>query len=168
MTDEKEKKLAQSEKFLNYAKGLAVVLPVVGALALGVINMFKGEPVAEKTWETVRDKLNEQSKVIDKLTKRVLYWQGHEAGRSAGAIYEKLQQAEKQNESLMAQIATKKVKKAKTPQEVKILIGKLVEERALRKKLEGKKAKMEKRMNAQKPLPKLAPLPKKLKDAYKK
>lgn len=167
MTEEKEKKLAQSEKFVNYMKGLALILPILGALAIGIINLVRGEPVAEKTWETVRDKLNEQSKVIDKLTKRVMYWQGHESGRSAGALYEKLQQSEKKVDDLMAKLATKKVQKVKTKPEVEVLVGKLVEERKLRIKAEKRKAKLEK-MREQRPIPAPAPLPKKLNDAYKK
>lgn len=167
MSEEEKKELSRSEKFLNYTKGLAVILPVVGAFGLGIFNLAKGEPVAEKTWETVRDKLNEQSIVIDKLTKKVLYWQGHESGRSAGALYEKLQQAEKKNEELTAQLTTRKISRSNRRSTVELLVTKLLEERTLRKKAEVGKAKLTKGIQ-QKPIKPLRPLPKKLSDAYKK
>jgi hypothetical protein len=164
MSEEKAKELTKSERFVNYAKGCALILPILGALSMGVFNLFKGEPVAQKTWETVRDKLNEQSVVIDKLTKKVLYWQGHEAGRSAGAIYEKLQLAEKKNDELMAQITSKKLSRSEKESTVQLLVNKLLEERNLRKRAEDGKVSMSKKMHVQKPIRTLAPLPKKLRD----
>jgi hypothetical protein len=87
----KRRPLTQSEKFKNYCLGIAALT----ALILGLINILKGEPTAEKTWVILRDQTNSLTETVNKLTKQVIFLQAHESGRTAAKLELKLEEAEK-------------------------------------------------------------------------
>lgn len=86
----KKRPLTRAEKFKNYCIGLGALT----ALILGAWANLKGEPRAEKTWETLRDQVNELTETVNKLSKRVIFLQAHESGRTAAEIQLKLDAAE--------------------------------------------------------------------------
>jgi hypothetical protein len=88
--DNGKRSLSRAEKFRNYCVGLGALT----ALILGAWANLKGEPRAEKTWETLRDQVNELTETVNKLTKRVIFLQAHESGRTAAEIQLKLDAAE--------------------------------------------------------------------------
>lgn len=83
--------LTRSEKFKNYCLGIAALT----ALLLGTFNILKGEPRAEKAWETLRDQSNVLADTVNKLTKRVIFLQAHESGRTAAQLQLQLDSAER-------------------------------------------------------------------------
>ena len=63
---EKRRPLTFSEKVRNILIGLGAA----SGLILGLVSNCKGEPVAEKTWVTLRTQVNDISGVVNKLTRR--------------------------------------------------------------------------------------------------
>lgn len=53
----------RSEKVKNYFVGIGAMT----GLILGLMAQFRGEPVAEKTWNTLRDQVNKQTELINDL-----------------------------------------------------------------------------------------------------
>jgi hypothetical protein len=104
MEDESGKKvvLSRAEKFKNYGIGIGAM----SALLLGIWANVKGEPTAEKTWETLRDQMNNMAETVNKLSKRVIFLQAHESGRTAAEIQLKLDAADKKIASLEAKLKT--------------------------------------------------------------
>ena len=87
--------LSRSERVKNYLIGIGALT----GLILGLFSVLKGEPVAEKTWDTLRIKMNEQAKAINRLSRRVVFLQAHEEGRTAAALQAKLEALEKKLET---------------------------------------------------------------------
>jgi len=56
-------RMPMSEKVRNYFIGIGALT----GLILGMLAQFKGEPVAEKTWSTLREQVNRQSEAINDL-----------------------------------------------------------------------------------------------------
>lgn len=94
----KRRPLTQSEKFKNYCLGIAALT----ALILGLINILKGEPTAERTWATLRDQTNALTETVNKLTKQVIFLQAHENGRTSAKLELKLEEAEKKISKLQS------------------------------------------------------------------
>ena len=97
--DDKKRPLGLSEKAKNY--GLAI--GAASALILGLVNSFRGEPKAERTYAVMRDQVNALTDTVntlsagvDKLAKRVVFLQAHEEGRTAALIQLKLEKTEKE------------------------------------------------------------------------
>jgi len=113
VAEESEKKgpLTFSEKFKNVCLGIAAL----SALILGTFNMFKGEPVAEKTWTTLRTQVNDISGVVNKLTRRVVFLQAHESGRMAAEVQLRLEALQKENDALRAAQAARTPSTAPAP-----------------------------------------------------
>ena len=103
--------LTQSEKFKNYCLGIAALT----ALILGLINILKGEPTAEKTWETLRKAVNEQASAINKLKSRLVYFQAVQEARTASEIQHKLDTLQDKYDALLAKKSVQ-AKLTPTPQ----------------------------------------------------
>lgn len=98
------------ERFLSWAKGLSVVV----ATCIAVYAAVKGNQANEgvdDNYKTLAEQVNKQNKVInsqsekiEKLTRRIVFFQGHQAGLAAGKLYE-------QNELLTKQLDELKAKK---------------------------------------------------------
>ena len=56
-------RMATSEKVRNYLIGIGALT----GLILGLLAQFKGEPVAEKAWSTLREQVNRQSEAINDI-----------------------------------------------------------------------------------------------------
>jgi len=87
----------------NYAGAIAILLgalPAVGSLVVSVVTAYRGEPVAEKTWTTVRSQLNRQAEMINKLHLRMVHIQAHEEGKTSAAIQLKLDELQKKYDQL--------------------------------------------------------------------
>lgn len=94
------------ERFLSWAKGLSVIV----ATCIAIYAAFKGNEAkdnVDSTWEALKakvdkqsDVINEQSKTIEKLVRRMVFFQGHQAGFSAGQLYEQKASLEKQLDDL--------------------------------------------------------------------
>lgn len=100
---EKRRPLTFSEKVRNILIGLGAA----SGLILGLVSNCKGEPVAEKTWVTLRTQVNDISGVVNKLTRRVVFLQAHEAGRTAAEVQLKLEALQKETAVLRAALAAK-------------------------------------------------------------
>lgn len=104
------KRLSQSERVRNYFIGIGALT----GLILGLVAQFKGEPVAEKTWTTLRTQVNEISVAVNKLSRRVVFLQAHEAGRTAAEVQLRLEAVQKERDALLAAQAARKA--VSTPQ----------------------------------------------------
>jgi len=101
---EKRKPLTFSEK----ARNILIGLGAASGLILGLVSNCKGEPVAEKTWTTLRAQVNEISVAVNKLSRRVVFLQAHEAGRTAATVQLKLEALQKENDVLRASLEARK------------------------------------------------------------
>jgi len=191
-TDEYGRPLTLTEKIKN----VCIAIGALSALILGIVANSRGEPVAEKTWETLRDKLNAQSEVLKRLHSRVVYLQAHEEGRHAADLQLKLDALQKKYDDLKVdkpkkvtvaaptkpecrtgfieaggrcrKAATAIVKRVeKEASAAKAAKKRLVEEKRRAAKLE-KRVKHLQRQEQKKGIPELAPLPKKLDDVADK
>lgn len=109
--DEEKRPLSFSEKFKNVCLGIAAL----SALILGMFNVLKGEPVAEKTWTTLRTQVNDIASAVNKLSRRVVFLQAHESGRTAAEIQLRLEAVQKDNASLRAALAARQASPTPTP-----------------------------------------------------
>lgn len=95
-TDETKRPLLRSERVRNYLIGLGAA----SGLILGILSQFKGEPVAEKTWETLRKALNQQATMVNKLQRRMVYFQAWQEARTAFEVQQKLDNLQKKYDAL--------------------------------------------------------------------
>ena len=93
------KKLTQSEQFKNYCVGIAAL----SALILGLVNIFAGEPKAEKTYDVLKDQLNHVSEQHNKLQLRMTYFQAREELHTAMEIQKKLDALQQKYDAMVAQ-----------------------------------------------------------------
>ena len=103
--DKQTKLVIASAALKNYAGAVALLLgalPAVGALVISLVTTFRGEPVAEKTWETVRSEINEQSKVINNIHLRMEHLQGFQEGLTASSLQTRLDNLQKAYDKLKA------------------------------------------------------------------
>ncbi len=96
----KPKKAAKTlgEKLIPWGQFLGLIC---GAL-LGVYASFvKGEPKADKTWEVLRDQVNQQSEAINKLHLRMVFLQAHQEGHNAATLQLKLDQLQAKYDAML-------------------------------------------------------------------
>lgn len=93
------KRTIQSEKVRNYLIGIGALT----GLILGLFSMFRGEPMAEKTWATLRVQVNALTEAVNKLHAKVVFLQAHEEGRTAAAVHIKLDALQKKYDALTAE-----------------------------------------------------------------
>lgn len=94
-----------SEKLKDYAGAIAILLgalPAVGSLIVSLATAYKGEPVAEKTWNTVRIQLNQQAEMINNLRLSVIKVQAHEEGKTLASLQIKLDELQKRYDQLLS------------------------------------------------------------------
>jgi len=85
------------ERAFSWCKALAVLVSAVIACYAAFV---KGEPVADKTWETLRAQVNKQSDVINKLHLRIVAFQAREETQTAMSIQHKLDDLQKRYDAL--------------------------------------------------------------------
>lgn len=108
--DETKRPLSRSEKFKNYCLGIAALT----ALILGLINVFKGEPKAEETWEVLRTNQNKQAKELNRIRMRLHYFQAYQEAQTALKLQEKLDNLQEQYDKLLASVKAGKPVVAET------------------------------------------------------
>lgn len=99
------KAFTKSEKLKDYAGAIAILLgalPAVGSLIVSLVTAYKGEPVAEKTWNTVRIQLNQQAEMINNLRLSVIQVQAHEEGKTLASLQIKLDDLQKRYDQLLS------------------------------------------------------------------
>lgn len=103
--DEETKQLAKgltkSEKIRNYLIGIGALT----GLVLGLVAQFKGEPVAEKTWTTLSNAVNDQAKTINKIRARLVYFQAWQEAKTAMDIQQKLEDLQAKYDKLLSKQA---------------------------------------------------------------
>ncbi len=181
--------VSKSERFKNYLIGIGAMT----GLVLGLLSQFKGEPVAEKTWGTLRAAVNEQSQVINKISEKLIYLQAWQEAKTAIELQRKLEELQKrqapiqQPTSLPAQGTTCPAGQAlgedhKCHRVTKSIAAKIVRdadlgkamqlafeaERRRRMELERNKSMLMQKLLQQTPSKTLRALPLKLDDAEKK
>jgi hypothetical protein len=95
-----------AERFATWAKGLSVVVATCIAIYAALAgNQAKND--VDSTWVALKEKVDNQSKVInkqsdtiEKLTRRMIFFQAHQAGMSAGKLYEQNKRLQKELEDL--------------------------------------------------------------------
>jgi hypothetical protein len=155
------KPLTFTEKVKNVCLGLGAMT----GLILGVVANVKGEPEAQEAkdkgdeiWKTLKGKvdkqskaLNSQSEAIEKLSRRVIFLQAHEAGFNAGKMYAELQAANSEIAKLR-----NKGRNRKIATDLAIMRLELADRLKRRKAIQKKKIEL---LKGQKTLPRMAPLP---------
>lgn len=96
-------KPSKSERFKNYLFGIGAI----SGLILGLLSQFKGEPVAQKTWDALSKQVNTISDAVNRLSRRVIFLQAHESGRMSASLHLKLEEADKKIARLEEQLAKK-------------------------------------------------------------
>ena len=192
-TERARRPLTLTEKIKN----VCIAIGALSALILGIIANSRGEPVAEKTWSTLRDEFNKQSVVLKRLHSRVVYMQAHEEGRHAAEIQLKLDELQKKYDTLKAlpkkpdvvsslpvpkpsckegyveaegrcrKASKAVVKRVESETKAVIVAKKRFLEEKRRSAKLEKKIKTLQKQEQQKAIPELSPLPKKLDDAAK-
>jgi len=173
---------APTHRFTLTAAGIAACLAAIP----GVITSLRGEPLAQDTWTTLKVKVDEQSKVINKLEKRMVYFQAFQEAQNSLALQQRLAELQKlYDEAVEKGVAKKpsteectgnkvlgddgkchvvketvavKIRKAEAVKE--IFEKKLDDEKNKRIKLEQKKQIIEQLQSSQADTKLLSPLPK--------
>ena len=101
-----KKMLTLGERAANWAKAMALIIPVLGASIVGAAGWLKGDDAQGDVASLVKqlnDRVGKQEKVIntqseklEKMARRMIFFQGHQAGFSSGQLFVKLENTEKQ------------------------------------------------------------------------
>jgi len=97
MSDAQSSGQSKSERFKNYLIGIGATT----GLILGLLAQFKGEPIAEKTWETLREQVNKQTESINELYVRMEAFQAAQDARSAADLEHELEDLQKKYDALL-------------------------------------------------------------------
>jgi hypothetical protein len=136
--DKKDKKeLTLGEKALNWAKAIGIILPLVGAGVVSVLGWFKSDAaetgvdslVLQLSERVAKQEkvINAQSEKLEKMARRMIFFQGHQAGFSAGKLYVKVEETEKQ----LAQCVAKQAQRGQvTKNELESMIGAAMKRRS--------------------------------------
>ena len=81
-------------------KNVSIAVGAVSALILGIVANFKGEPIAEKTWTTLRLEVNKHTETINKLNEVLVQMQAREEGKTIGTLLEQLSRIQNDYDSL--------------------------------------------------------------------
>jgi gluconate kinase len=88
-----------SQRFTLTAAGIAACLAAVPS----IITAARGEPVAEQTWTTLKAQVDKQSEVINKMHRRLIYFQAKEESRTAMQLQAQLEALQKKYDELKSQ-----------------------------------------------------------------
>jgi ABC-type phosphate transport system auxiliary subunit len=121
MTDEEKKEprvLALSERAVNWAKALSIILPLVGAAFMSTLGYFKSNSADEGVDRLVvqLDKkvkkqagiINKQSDKLEMMARRLIFFQAHQEGRTSGRMQAKIDRLERELDA----VKVKKVRAA--------------------------------------------------------
>jgi len=186
----------KGERLRNYAAAIAILLgalPAIGSLIVSVTTAYRGEPVAEKTWTTLRDQVNKQSESINKLHLRLVHFQGVQEGQTLSDLQHKLDDLQRRYDLLSSSSSSQNPEPDKcrdghvfaggrcraVSQAVDDLVKQKEQEAAeakrkaeeeMKRRLEEQKKRIEQTQKLSKPAPPslLKSLPKHLDDAVKK
>ena len=102
--EEKKKELTLGERVFNWAKALGIILPLVGAGTVSVLGWFKSDDAQGDVTSLVtqlNDRVGKQEKIInsqseklEKMYRRIIFFQSHQAGFNSGKIFSKLEATE--------------------------------------------------------------------------
>lgn len=105
------------EWFLSWAKAVSIIV----ATCIAIYAALKGNEAkddVDSTWVALKEKvdrqsevINKQSETIEKLTRRMVFFQGWQSGQSAGKLYEQKASLEKQLDELRAKKLPRSVTK---------------------------------------------------------
>jgi len=122
---EKEEKKAKTlgEKMYTWAKVVGVLIPLVGVSYAGISGWFKGDDAQQNIDHLIQQLgervakqervINTQSEKLEKMARRMIFFQGHQAGVSAGKLFIKQEQTEQALHKCIATNAKKgRVKKS--------------------------------------------------------
>jgi hypothetical protein len=96
--------ISKSERVRNYLIGIGALT----GLILGLFSQFKGEPIAERTWKTLRRQVNKQSEIINRLHIRMVAFQAAQEARTAFELEGKLDALQKKYDALLAKQGSQK------------------------------------------------------------
>lgn len=130
MTEETKRELTPSEKAVNWAKACGIILPLVGAATVSVLGWFKSNDAQgdvsalvlqlDKRVAKQESVINAQSEKLEKMLRRMIFFQAQQEGFRVGQLHEKNAQLEKQ----LAEWKAKKIPaKVTTERIVEILKG---------------------------------------------
>jgi len=124
MTNNNKQPKTPGERFLSWAKAVSVIV----ATCIAVYAAFKGNEAkddVDSTWIALKEKvdkqsevINKQSETIEKLTRRMVFFQGHQSGFSAGQLYEQKASLEKE----LAELNAKRVSRSATRDEIAAIL----------------------------------------------
>ncbi len=107
-----KKILTLGERAANWAKVLAVIATVAGAAVTGGLAWLKGDDAQQNIDHLIQQLgkrvakqervINTQSEKLEKMARRMIFFQGHQAGVSAGKLSFKLASAEKKLDQCMS------------------------------------------------------------------
>jgi polyhydroxyalkanoate synthesis regulator phasin len=140
MTDDngRKRELTMGEKAVNWAKALGIILPMIGAGVVSTLGYFKSDSAEVGVDSLVKqlDKrvakqekvINAQSEQLEKMMRRLIFFQAHQEGVSAGKLSAKVEDLEKR----LAELKAKKIPHSvRTERIVEILRGSKVGTRKL-------------------------------------
>lgn len=128
MTEEEKKarELTLGERAVNWAKAMGIILPLVGTAVVSTLGWFKSDSAETGVDSLVKqlDKrvakqekvINTQSEQLEKMMRRLIFFQAHQEGRTAGKMQAKIDQLEHELAALQAKkisrtVASKKLEK---------------------------------------------------------
>ncbi|MHC4507745.1 MAG: hypothetical protein ACYTAO_02160 [Planctomycetota bacterium] len=114
MTDDNGRKrdLTLGEKAVNWAKALGIILPLIGAGLVSTLGYFKSDSAEVGVDSLVKqlDKrvakqekvINAQSEQLERMMRRLIFFQAHQEGVSAGKLAAKVETLEQKLTELKA------------------------------------------------------------------
>lgn len=121
MTEEekKGKDLTLGERAVNWAKAVGIILPLVGTAVVSTLGYFKSDSAETGVDSLVKqlDKrvakqekvINVQSEQLEKMARRMIFFQAHQEGRTSGKMQAKIDQLEDDLAALKAKKITRTV-----------------------------------------------------------
>lgn len=107
--------LKRSEKIKNYATAISLAIPAISGLIIGLVALNKGEPKAEKAYETLQEEVNKQAEVLKDIHLKLAKHEGWEEGKQAGKLQLKLDQLQRRYDALLAKYESAKGGKKPAP-----------------------------------------------------
>lgn len=104
--------LSPSERAVNWAKACALILPVLGTAVVSVLGWFKSDSAEsgvdslllqlDKRVAKQERVINTQSEKLETMYRRLVFFQAHQEGFTAGQLYAKNEQLERELTELKA------------------------------------------------------------------
>lgn len=117
MTSKERRDLTLGERLVNWAKALGIILPLLGTGIVSLLGYIKSDNTQgglDSLIQQLNDRvakqervINAQSEKLEKMARRMVFFQAHQDGLNAGRLYEKSEQLQK----ALAEIKAKKITK---------------------------------------------------------